>query len=35
MNTELLETMQRAITAVGTIGLIGFCLYVLRTNRGA
>jgi len=35
MDTELIDTLQRGITIVGGIGLLGFCLYPLKTHKGA
>jgi len=35
MGIDFLEILQRAITTVGVIGLLGFCLYVLKTKKGA
>jgi hypothetical protein len=33
MDTDLIEILQRGIAAVGAIGLLGFCLYLLNTRK--
>ncbi|MCC2642945.1 MAG: hypothetical protein K0S45_3358 [Nitrospira sp.] len=35
MGIDILEVLQRAITTVGTIGLLGFCLYLFVIRKGA
>jgi len=35
MDTDFIETLQRVIAIVGGIGLLGFCLYLLKTHKGA
>ncbi|GAB1724679.1 MAG: hypothetical protein NTNFB01_35750 [Nitrospira sp.] len=35
MDTDFIETLQRGIAIVGGIGLLGFCLYLLKTHKGA
>ena len=35
MNTDFIEILQRVITAVGAIGLLGFCLYLLNHRKGS
>ena len=35
MDTDFIETLQRGIAVVGGIGLLGFCLYLLKTRKGA
>lgn len=35
MDTDFIETLQRGIAVVGGIGLVGFCLYLLKTHKGA
>ncbi len=34
MDTDFIETLQRGIAVVGGIGLVGFCLYLLKTHKG-
>ena len=35
MDTDFIETLQRGIAVVRGIGLLGFCLYLLKTRKGA
>lgn len=35
MDTDLIETLQRGIAVIGGIGLVGFCVYLLKTRKGA
>ncbi len=35
MDTDFIEMLQRGIAVVGGIGLLGFCLYLLKTHKGA
>lgn len=35
MSIDFLEILQRAITTVGAIGLLGFCLYLFVIRKGA
>jgi hypothetical protein len=33
MDTDFIEILQRGIAAVGAIGLLRFCLYLLNTRK--
>jgi hypothetical protein len=35
MDTDFIESLQRGITAVGAVGLLGFCLYLLNHRKGS
>jgi hypothetical protein len=35
MDTELLETLQQTIAAIGAMGLLAFCIYLVRTRNRA
>jgi hypothetical protein len=35
MDTELLESLQQMIAAIGAMGLIAFCVYLVRTRNRA
>ncbi len=35
MDTDFLEIVQRAIAAVGALGLLSFCLYLLNHRKGS
>lgn len=35
MDTEFLENVQKTIAAVGAMGLIAFCVYLVKTRNRA